>query len=225
MLDKAMVDKTKAAELEAARRSVAPATSQVSRGIGRNKEQIALLNPKKIVARFGFHSTGSPEPLEQIDKLENLIGVPLPRDYRQFLLEVGGGNLNDVVVPCTVPTPFGRHNMTRLHSVEEVVGLLNSGKAPRNMICIGFGHFGLTTCLSVAGIDHGHIFSLDTEMRFFWDQKTIRKYPDLDPTIREFFRLRDTDKLPSRPWGYENCYHVADSFTMFLSKMKLATAE
>jgi hypothetical protein len=103
--------------------------------------------------------------------------------------------------------------------VGKVIGLLDSDKAPRNMICIGFGHFGLTTCLSVAGLDHGQVSALDNEMRFFWDKKTLRRLPDLDPAIREFFRLRDADQLPPRPWGYENCYHLADSFTEFLGKM------
>ena len=88
------------------------------------------------------------------------------------------------------------------------------------MICIGYGHFGLTTCLSISGLDHGQVFALDIEMRFYWDEQTLRKLPHLDPTIREFFRLRDADELPWRPWGYENCYHVADSFTDFLSKLQ-----
>jgi hypothetical protein len=87
----------------------------------------------------------------------------------------------------------------------------------------GSGHFGMTTCLSVAALDHGQVFSLDTEMRFFSDEDTLRQLPDLDPTIKEFFRMRDADVLPERPWGYENCYHVADSFTEFLSKMRLAS--
>jgi hypothetical protein len=97
--------------------------------------------------------------------------------------------------------------------------------APRNMICIGYGHFGSTTCLSVAGLDHGQVFSPDTEMRFFWNDETLNLYPDLDPTIREFFRMRDEDELSKRPWGYENCYHLADSFTEFLNKMHLPDRE
>jgi hypothetical protein len=148
--------------------------------------------------------------------------VQLPPDYRSFLLQVGGGYLKDVIVPCTVPTPFGKHILTCLHSVKDVVSLLDSAKAPRNLVCISFGHFGMTACLSVAGIDHGQVFSLDTEMRFFWDNETLAKLPHLDPSIKEFFRLRDADQLPERPWGYENCYHMADSFSEFLNKMHLA---
>ncbi len=87
------------------------------------------------------------------------------------------------------------------------------------MICISYGHFGMTGCLSVARIDHGQVFALDTEMKFFWDDETLSRLPHLDPSIKEFFRLRDAGDLPERPWGYENCYHIADSFAEFLSNL------
>ena len=90
------------------------------------------------------------------------------------------------------------------------------------MLCIGLGHFGMTTCLSIAGLDHGQIFALDTEMRYFWDEETLDGLPHLDSSIKEFFELRDNDELPNRPWGYENCYHIAESFTEFLSKLHRA---
>lgn len=112
--------------------------------------------------------------------------------------------------------------MTTLHSVEEIIDLLDSTITPRNMICIGYGHFGATTCLSIAGLDHGQIFSLDTELRFYWDESDIARYPHLAPEIREFFRMRDADELPSRPWGYDNCYHVANTFREFISKLRPA---
>jgi SMI1-KNR4 cell-wall len=180
------------------------------------------MNPREWLKQFGFSATDGPEDPAHIEKLERLIGVRLDAHYRSFLQQIGGGHLRDVIVPCTVPTPFGEHVVTTLHSIKEVIELLNSTVAPRNMICIGYGHFGSTTCLSVAGLDHGHVFSLDTEMRFFWDQDKLSRFPDLDPTVKEFFRMRDADELPEHPWGYENCYHVADSFIEFLKKMHLA---
>jgi hypothetical protein len=175
-----------------------------------------------LLKRFGFSAKEGPESPKRVEQLEDLIGVPLPVEYRKFLIEIGGGYVRDGLAECTVPTPFCKLNITCLHSIREVINLLDSEKAPRNMICIGFGHFGMTTCLSVAGIDHGQVFALDTEMRFFWDNEILGGLPHLDPTIREFFRLRDADELPPRPWGYENCYHVADSFTEFFGKIYLS---
>lgn len=153
-------------------------------------------------------------------QLEATLGVTLPPGYRGFLSQVGSGDFPDVKSSCTVATPFGDHVITCLHSIREVEDLLESAVAPRNMICIGFGHFGMTTCLSVAGVDHGQVFALDTEMRFFWDQATLDRFPALDPSIKKFFQLRDAGSLPERPWGYENLYHIADSFEAFIDKLK-----
>jgi len=166
-----------------------------------------------------YSSHGTPADASAIARLETAIGVPLPVAYRKFLSTDGGGYLRDGLAECTYPTPFGRHIITELYSVDDVIGLLTSTVTPRNMICIGYGHFGMTTCLSIAGLDHGQVFSLDTEMRYFWDEDTLAKYPDLAPSIVEFFRMRDMNELAERPWGYESCYHIADSFPQFLEKL------
>ena len=167
----------------------------------------------------GYKSHGKPATAAAVSELEAQIGVPLPADYRDFLLSDGGGYVREGLAECTMPTPFGRHNITQLSDILSVVDLLDSSVVPRNMIAIGFGHFGMTTCLSLSGLDHGQIFSLDTEMRFYWDDETIAKFPSLDQSIREFFRMRDNDELPARPWGYDNCYHVSTTFISFLNKL------
>ncbi|MCL2395944.1 MAG: hypothetical protein FWC87_14820 [Acidimicrobiaceae bacterium] len=46
--------------------------------------------------------------------------------------------------------------------------------------------------------------------------------PHLDPSVQEFFRLRDADELPERPWGYDNCYAMARSFTDFVARLRSA---
>jgi hypothetical protein len=170
--------------------------------------------------RLNYRSDGPESPAE-VERLERLAGVPLPGDYREFLLTFGGGYL-DAYSPCDGLTPIGECSITRMHSATEVIDLLDSAVAPRNMICISYGHDGQTGCLSVAGLDHGQIFALDTKMRFYWGAETLAKLPDLDPFIREFFRLRDADQLPERPWGYENCYPMAGSFTDFLARLQPA---
>lgn len=169
--------------------------------------------------RCGFSSDFGPESPASISELERLIGVPLPAEYCEFLLSIGGGYL-DAWADCTVPTPFGEHCATVLHSLSETIDLLGSPVTPRNMICIGSGHFGATTCLSIAGIDQGQVFSLDTEMRFNWDETENTRFASFDPSVREFFHMRDADELPRRPWGYDHCYHVANSFNEFIAKIR-----
>lgn len=180
------------------------------------------MNWKKNVS---FQPHGPPQTDESIELLENAIGVRLPEDYRSYLQTDGGGYVDDAFASCTCPTPFGEMNITELHTVSEVTELLNSTVTPRNMVCIGYGHFGMTTCLSIAGLDHGQVFALDTEMRYYWDEDTLSRYPHLDDSIKEFFRQRDAGELPERPWGYENCYHVADNFEEFLAKLVSASSE
>jgi hypothetical protein len=172
-----------------------------------------------------FDPHGDPEPDESIVSLETAIGVRLPIDYRSFLATDGGGYIRDGLADCTCPTPFGRLTIVDLYGVKNVLNHLDSMVTPRNMICIGYGHFGMTICLSIAGIDHGQVFALDTEMRFYWDEETLHNLPDLADSVKDFFRQRDADELPERPWAYENCYHVADSFTEFLAKLGPVTSE
>ena len=168
---------------------------------------------------LGFTGT-CPDTLEDVERLERLVGVPLPADYRDFLLTVGGGYV-DAWSPCGGPTPFGDEiSVTVLQSGTEVVDHLDSAVTPRNMICVSFGHGGMTGCLSVAGLDRGQVFALDTGMRYFWDEGRIAAWPHLAPSIKEFFRRRDADELPERPWGYENCYRMAGSFTEFLERLR-----
>lgn len=173
----------------------------------------------KMKVEFKPHGTTA---AESIQRIETAIGVELPESYRAFLATTGGGYVRDGLADCTIPTPFGAMNITEFASAQGISELLDSAIAPRNMICIGEGHFGMTTCLSIAGIDHGQIFALDTEMRYFWTPDQLAALPGLAESIKHFFELRESDELPERPWGYENCYHVADSFDEFLSKLYTA---
>ncbi|HBE70125.1 MAG TPA: SMI1/KNR4 family protein [Planctomycetaceae bacterium] len=156
------------------------------------------------------------DPLD-IGKIERAIGVRLPAQFLAFLEETkGGGYVEDLLAECAEPTPFGKSNIVEVGGLKGIIRLLDSDITPRNMICIGHGQ---TTCISVAGIDHGCVYALDTEMRYFWTKETLEKYPKLDPSIKNFFRMRENDELPERPWGYENCYLIAESFDKYLNKL------
>ncbi len=155
-----------------------------------------------------FESHGGVNP-DQLSDLELKIGVELPQDYRDFLLEMGGGYVDDLIAECVVPTPFGELNIVEFGDLNSIVRLLDSEITPRNMICIAHGHFGMTTCLSIAGLDHGSVYALDTEMRFFWDKAKLEKLPNLDPSRKSHpgparIRLRPIHRLTRRcdsTWG------------------------
>lgn len=167
------------------------------------------------------YETHGPETEESISDLESMVGVSLPSELRQFLLQFGGGYLTDCMIECREHTPFGELNIIEIESVRGISVSAESDILPRNMLSIGTGHFSKWTCISIAGVDRGKIYAFDAEMRYYWDQDTLDKLPALDPSIKEFFRLRDNEELPERPWGYENCYEVADNFNDFLDRLEV----
>lgn len=167
----------------------------------------------------GWSATSGPEQMACVERLESRIGVLIPSDFCDFLTSIGPGYL-DAWAPCNDPTPFGDHGITSIHSVPEIEELLDSVIVPRNMICIGTGDFEAITCLSICGLDRGAVYSFDGEMNFFKDIDGPQQFYANSPLAKEFYRMRDADELPQRPWGYENCYLVADSFTEFLAKIR-----
>lgn len=171
------------------------------------------------LSELGFESHGA-ETEESIAELESLVGVSLPIELRNYLLQYGGGYLDDCTIECREPTPFGHLNIVEIGSTQGISVSADSDILPRNMLSIGNGHFSKWTCISIAGIDRGKIYAFDAEMRYYWDEETLKNLPHLDPSIKEFFRLRDAEELPYRPWGYENCYEVADNFDDFLDRLE-----
>ncbi|MCC9607826.1 SMI1/KNR4 family protein [Blastopirellula sp. JC732] len=171
------------------------------------------------LAELGFKSTGI-ETEESISHLESLLGVPLPSQFRRHLLLHGGGYLDDCIYECQMPTPFGHGNIVQIAGTRDMETTIYSETIPWNLLCIGEGHLGQSTCISIAGLDHGKCYAFDCNMRFYWSERDIKALPHLDPSIIEFFRLRDEDELPERPWGYENCYLATDSFDELLGKLQ-----
>ncbi|UUO06182.1 SMI1/KNR4 family protein [Blastopirellula sp. J2-11] len=169
-----------------------------------------------------FESFGI-EPESAVAALESRIGVTIPQQLRRHLLNNGGGYIADCVVKCKFPTPFGRHNVCEFASVDIMISMIDSDIIPRNLLYFGAGHLGKWTCVSISGIDHGKIYSFDSEMRYYWTQEEIDARPSLDHSIIEFFHLRDGDGLPVRPWGYENCYEIADSLDEFLDMLTIVS--
>ena len=121
-----------------------------------------------------FEPRGIPA-VERVIALEAQLGVKIPEQYRSFLLTTGGGYIRNGIVDCVWPTPFGECNITEFADVDGIERSLDSEIVPRNMICIGGGHFGMTATLSIAGIDHGCVYALDAEHRFYWTADVLSR--------------------------------------------------
>lgn len=160
-----------------------------------------------------------PEPPDcDLDSIEAAIGVPLPSSYRRFLAECGGWN-RDILCASQEPTPFGEHIITGFHDAAEVRNLLDSMITPRNMVTISYGHFGLYTCLSIAGIDRGSVYALDANFRVFWsDEEFLSRFNAMADSIREYLEHRRNEALPEKPVGYESIYLLAEDFDEFLTR-------
>lgn len=152
--------------------------------------------------------------------IEMAIWVSLPEPYRKFLAECGGW-WKDICCPCQEPTPFGEHVITGFHDAAEVLGLVDSMITPRNMITIGYGHFGAYTCLSVAGIDRGSVYALDSEFRVYWsDEYFHQRFNALANCIQEYLDLRREDRLSQKPAGYDSLYLLASDLDEFLNRCR-----
>lgn len=164
---------------------------------------------------LGSRPAGQGTPAD-IAAIESDIGVALPEPYRMFL-NCCGGWWGDILCPAREPTPFGEHNLSGFHDAAEVRGYLDSNITPRNMVTIGTGHFAKYTCLSVAGIDRGAVYSLDGEFRCFWtDEEFELRFNAMDDEIRRYLELRRTERLSEKPAGYDSLYLLADTFDEFL---------
>ena len=88
----------------------------------------------------------------RVAHLEAEIGASLPSDYRAFLLQYGGCEV-EFEAPILEPSPFGdRYSQREFHSLyhdREASGdirrYLESQIVPRNMIVIASGDFGQAT--------------------------------------------------------------------------------
>lgn len=174
------------------------------------------MNYRARLRELGCEPPSEPADLD-VEAIEAGIGVPLPESYRRFLVECGGW-WSDICCPCLEPTPFGEHVITGFHDAAEVRGLLDSMITPRNMVTIGYGHRGKYTCLSVAGIDRGSVYALDSEFRVFWsDEEFEQRFNAMADSIRQYLNLRRSESLPEKPAGYDSLYLLATDFDAFLS--------
>ncbi|WP_236616005.1 SMI1/KNR4 family protein [Rhodopirellula europaea] len=157
-------------------------------------------------------------PLCDIYQIENATGVKLPKAYRTFLQKCGDW-WGDILCPAMEPTPFGEHIICAIHSADGVYRLLDSMITPRNMITIGSGHFGSFTCLSIAGIDRGAVYALDSEFRSRWpDSRFHERFNAMADSIKEYLKMRADGKLPDKHDSYDSVFLLAEDFDSFLTR-------
>jgi hypothetical protein len=137
----------------------------------------------------------------KLREVEQLIGSPLPADYRAFLLTHNGGKPSLTGFRMEREgRGYSESSVAWLYGIQDGGEFFNSfelhyrglrGRMPAHIIPIGSDPGGNQICISVAGPDLGRVY--------FWDHEK-----EADP---------DEDEEP----GYDNLYFVANSFSDFLN--------
>lgn len=75
-----------------------------------------------------FSKNSSPQPItvEEFEEFENLIGLKLPKDYKDFILEYNGGIVNEWEFVKHINYPKGEQGIVRLFSIKYGFGGMES---------------------------------------------------------------------------------------------------
>lgn len=142
-----------------------------------------------------FLITYQPTDEQSVEKFEELIGFPLPADYRSFLLTTNGGHKPK---PEGFKTETGESSMlSYLYPVSDEEGYdLQEhfhdmrAKLPTGVIRIGEDIGGNPICLALTGNDEGAVLFMDHEV-----------------------------ETSPREDGWDNLYFCARSFTEFMENL------
>lgn len=133
---------------------------------------------------------------EQVSALEHAIGIPLPKDYWDFLLRFNGGR------PIPNSFPIRGFDLDNFGDIQRFFGITEDrvapdirwfiktfrGRIPHGLLPIAGDGSGNIICLSLSGSNMGAVY--------FW-------YHDAEQS----------------PPTYSNVYPIADSFTDFLNSI------
>ena len=182
-----------------------------------NADSPKLFVYEERLQELGLEKSHEPENSNP-EQIEALIGVRLPEGYRRFLAGGLSTYWGDLWYPVRSFAPFREKSIVGFHSSSEICEFVGSMIVPRNMILIGYGHFGADICLSVAGVDRGSVYVLDTEWQASWtDERFTQWYgPQTEGVVFEYLKMRSEGRLPDKPVGYDHLYLVAESFDEFL---------
>lgn len=178
--------------------------------------------------RFELPRWSDPASEAHVVEFEIRFGLTLPADYREFLVHHGGVIYGEAVCSFQEPTPFGMetniegfYGFGRAERTENVSWATKRiGGAP-SVIAIGVGGLEGMIWLKCDGADAGHVYFHDGEGRSAWDDAMFyQMYPNIDPEIKHYLKLRRQGKLPARPKGYEHVYRLGKSFTEFFESLR-----
>lgn len=143
--------------------------------------------------------SGSRSPLREADlrALEQRLGITLPLEYRNFLLQHNGGHPTPNVfsiAACPIDDQGVLTQMLSISDGEET--LLNyvdmyADRIPPNLLPIGFDPGSNLICISVSGADRGNVY--------FW--------------------AHDFEASEDEGPNYDNVYFVADNFDHLINNL------
>lgn len=174
-----------------------------------NKQQLALLGMKPIYGK------SIPLTLDEITRIESLVGAELPLDYKDFISTEGCTYFPDCEVevrPIDRPpleiTDTGLLEISSLlgggkkgHRVLLTLELLQ-GRMPNSFVPFADDYSGNVFCLDVQPSSNGAVY--------FWSSLSEQSREDAVPHDNQ---VLDTSLL-------QNLTHVADSFSDFIMRLK-----
>jgi len=179
---------------------------------------------------LGFELPGWVQPPCErlVHDFESRFTVALPSDYREFLVQ-HGGVIGIATCEFQEPTPCGnstcvdgffgfRREDDRRIDVVRATELIDGSP---DVVAIADNLMGAMFWLKCSGKDRGCVYMHDPEGRFAWpDELFYERFPNLDPTIECYLRLRKRGELPAKPKGYEHVYRLATSFDEFIARLE-----
>ena len=165
-------------------------------------------SPKQFPAKFGARQLFQIPSSEAIlTDYESNLGIRLPEDYRQFMLEWNGVELEDVPafpllgaanqdetddddVPNEIVCLYGFSDTPSADDLRYAGEQLEfSERVPVNIIAIGYNSYPQRLAMSVSGEDHGYIYLWDPE--FWWEEaeniKTTKHLRLVAKSFREWW--------------------------------------
>jgi len=132
---------------------------------------------------------------EKLDEFERQIRTPLPRDYKNFLLQYNGGRpipsffwIKPIEDGSSIFQFYGLHDGPAHLSLETYAGEERYG-IPASMIPLGDNGIGDFICVDLSSAHFGEVYFLDHEMHPFYNPESAEGITKLANSFSEFLFL------------------------------------